>query len=197
MSLPFPTLQLMLATVLAGELLLMRSRLSADASRSADRGTLRLLLIIIPASVTVAWLAARNCPQARFESLLQLGPVAMSTLYAAGLGLFAAGLALRWYAVAYLGRLFTYDVAVAADHRLVDSGPYRHIRHPAYTGSLLTFVGLGLCGGNLLGLVLLVTPITWAFQHRIAIEERTLGLALGSRYTDYISRTRRLLPLIY
>ena len=78
--------------------------------------------------------------------MFALGPTAMKYLYGAGLVLFAAGLSLRWYSVVYLGRLFTYDVAIAADHRVVDSGPYRYIRHPAYSGSLLTFVGLGVCG---------------------------------------------------
>jgi len=117
--------------------------------------------------------------------LFALGPTAMKYLYGAGLVLFAAGLSLRWYSVVYLGRLFTYDVAIAADHRVVDSGPYRYIRHPAYSGSLLTFVGLGVCGGNALSLLVLVTPIALAFLRRIAIEEAALKLALGNRYCDY------------
>jgi len=197
MSLPFPTLQLLLAIVLAGELFLMRSRLSSDVSRTADRGSLRLLFIVISGSVALAWLTARVLPQARFESLFALGPAAMKWLYGAGLVLFTAGLGLRWYSVAYLGRLFTYDVAIAADHRVVDSGPYRYIRHPAYSGSLLTFVGLGLCGGNAVSLLVLVTPIALAFLRRMAIEEAALESALGGRYRDYVARTRRLIPLIY
>lgn len=197
MSLPFPTLQLLLAIMLAGELFLMRSRLSSDVSRAADRGSLRLLFITISGSVALAWFTARLLPQARFESLFALGPTAMKWLYGTGLVLFTAGLGLRWYSVVYLGRLFTYDVAIAADHRVVDSGPYRYIRHPAYSGSLLTFVGLGLCGGNAVSLLVLVTPIALAFLRRMAIEEAALESALGGRYRDYVARTRRLIPLIY
>lgn len=197
MRLPFPTLQLMLAFVLAGEVFLMRSRLSGDVSRAADRGSLRMLFVIIFGSVGLGWLAARMAPQATFESLFELGPTAMRGLYGAGLGLFAAGLGLRWVSVVHLGRLFTYDVAIAADHRVVDTGPYRHVRHPAYAGSLLTFVGLGVCGGNALSLLVLVTPIALAFLRRIAIEEAALVSALGGRYRDYAAKTKRLIPFVY
>jgi protein-S-isoprenylcysteine O-methyltransferase len=188
---------MLLAVMLACELFLMRSRLSGDSERRTDRGSLRLLFAIIFGSILLAWLAGRLVPHARFDALLALGPPALQALRWTGLGLFVAGLALRWYAMAYLGRLFTYDVAIAADHRVVDSGPYRLIRHPAYTGSLLSFVGLGVYGGNALSLLLLVAPIALAFLHRIAIEEAALETALGSRYVDYEGRTKRLIPFVY
>ena len=197
MSLPLPTPPMLLAFLLVGELWLMRSRLSGDASRKADRGSLRTLMAVIGASVGLAWLAKRGLPQANFESLFEMDPTALRRLYWVGLGLFAAGVSLRWYSMAYLGRLFTFDVAVAADQRVIDSGPYRHIRHPAYTGSLLSFVGLGLCGGNALSLLVLVAPIALAFRHRIVIEEAALTSALGGRYSDYAARTSRLIPFVY
>ena len=197
MNLPLPTPPMLLAFFLLGELWLMRGRLSGDASRKADRGSLRLLMAVIGVSVGLAWLAKRALPQANFDVLFDMSPTALKCLYAAGLCLFAAGLGLRWYAMAYLGRLFTFDVAIAADHRVVDSGPYRHVRHPAYTGSLLAFLGLGLCGGNLASLLVLVTPIALAFLRRIAIEEAALTSGLGPRYSEYAQRTKRLVPFVY
>lgn len=197
MNLPLPTPAMLLAFCFLGEFYLMRSRLSKDGSREADRGSLRLLLVTIAASVTLAWLAGRALPQASFAALCGLDQAALKPLYWVGLGLFAAGLALRWYAIAYLGRSFTFDVAVEADQRVVDTGPYRWIRHPAYTGSLLTFAGLGLCGGNALSLAVLVTPIAWAFLHRIGIEEAALAATLGERYSAYAARTWRLVPFVY
>jgi protein-S-isoprenylcysteine O-methyltransferase len=188
---------MLLGAMFAGEALLMRRRLSDDRSRSTDRGSLRLLFIVIAASVVAAWLVARLAPQVRFAALFGFDAAAAQRLYVAGLVLFAAGLALRWGSIAWLGRWFTFDVAVAEDQRVVDSGPYRFVRHPAYTGSLLSFVGLGLCGGNAASLAVLVVPIAWAFGHRIAIEEAALTAALGSRYADYASRTRRLIPFVY
>ena len=197
MNLPFTLPQLLLAFMLAGEAWLMRSRLSGDASRTADRGSLRLLMAVIGASVGLAWLAARLVPQARFDALFGLDATAMRCVSGIGVAVFAAGVSLRWYAIAYLGRLFTFDVAIAVDHRVIDTGPYRRVRHPAYTGSLLSFVGLGVCGGNALSLLVLVTPIALAFARRIVIEEAALTAALGSRYVDYAARTKRLVPFVY
>ena len=197
MTLPLPTPPMLFAFMLAGEIWLMRSRLSADASRQADRGSLRLLIAIILVSTGLAWAAKRRVPQASFEALLGLGPTALACIYWAGLALFVAGVGLRWYSMIYLGRLFTFDVAVADDHQVIASGPYRRIRHPSYTGALMAYAGLGLCGGNLLSLLVLVTPIALAFLRRIAVEEAALTSALGSRYADYAGRTKRLVPFVY
>jgi protein-S-isoprenylcysteine O-methyltransferase len=197
MSLPLPTPAMLVVFMAVGEGILMRGRLSKDRSRTADRGSLRMLFIIIPASVTLAWWVGRLVPQARFDALFASGPTAATILHAIGLILFVAALGLRWYSMAYLGRLFTFDVAIAEDHRVIDTGPYRFVRHPAYTGSLLSFVGLGLCGGNLLSLVVMLVPIGAAFLHRMAIEEAALTAALGARYADYVARTKRLVPFVY
>ena len=59
----------------------------------------------------------------------------------AGVVLFVAGLLLRWWAIIVLGRFFTVDVSIAEGHELIESGPYRFIRHPSYTGALLAFLG--------------------------------------------------------
>jgi len=193
----FPTPGMLLAILLISERLLMRGRLSGDRERTADRGSLRLLLVVIMASIILAWAAARLFPQASLASLFDLDAPAARHIYEAGLGVFAAGVGLRWLAIAWLGRLFTFDVAIAADHRVIDTGPYRLIRHPAYTGSLLSYVGLGLCAGNAVSLVVLVVPIAAAFLRRIAIEEAALASALGPDYLDYMGRTKRLIPLIY
>ena len=192
-----PTPPMLFAFMLAGEIWLMRSRLSGDASRRADRGSLQMLIAIILVSAGVAWAVKRRVPQGGFDALLGFDASAMAATYWLGFALFAAGLALRWYSMIYLGRLFTFDVNVAADHQVIDSGPYRLIRHPSYTGALMAYLGLGLCGGNLAALLVLITPIAFAFLRRIVIEEAALTAALGSRYVDYAHRTRRLIPFVY
>jgi protein-S-isoprenylcysteine O-methyltransferase len=118
-------------------------------------------------------------------------------LYFIGVSLFIGGIILRWYSIWKLGHFFTVDVAIAHQHQLIDSGPYRFVRHPAYTGALVAFLGFGLCLGNWLSILCLVGPITAAFLWRIRVEEGALIDALGDDYRAYMRRTARLLPFVY
>ena len=104
---------------------------------------------------------------------------------------------LRWWAIITLGRFFTVDVTIEKDHELVERGPFRMVRHPSYTGVLLAFVGLALTLDNWAALLVILLPIGVAFIHRMNVEENALSGALGSQYTDYIRRTKRLVPFIY
>lgn len=116
---------------------------------------------------------------------------------ALGAAVMVAGLVLRWYSIIYLGRFFTVNVAIATDHQLIDTGPYRRIRHPSYTGALLIFIGLGICMQNWLSLLLLAIGPTAAFLYRIRVEEAVLAGAFGERYLNYMVRTARLIPGVY
>ena len=95
MNPPFPTPGMLLAILLVSELFLMRKRLSSDSERTADRGSLRLLMVIISASVVLAWAAGRALPEARLAALLSLDSAAIKLVHWIGVGVFAAGLGLR------------------------------------------------------------------------------------------------------
>ena len=114
-----------------------------------------------------------------------------------GLAIFLAGIAIRLYSIIYLGKFFTANVAIAADHKLIDTGPYQQVRHPAYTGSLLTFLGFGLFFCNWASLVIMIVPVYAAFLWRIHIEEQALLGAFGEQYEEYMKRTKRLVPGVY
>jgi protein-S-isoprenylcysteine O-methyltransferase Ste14 len=60
----------------------------------------------------------------------------------------AVGIAIRQWAVMVLGRYFTTNVRVHPGQTVVEEGPYRWVRHPSYTGMLITFVGIGLALWN-------------------------------------------------
>ena len=111
--------------------------------------------------------------------------------------MFIGALALRWYAIVYLGRYFTVNVAIARDHRVIDSGPYRYVRHPSYTGALAAFLGLGLLLNNAAALLMIIVPPLLVFLRRIRIEEAALLAGLGDNYRAYMQRTRRLIPGLY
>lgn len=166
----------------------LRKRSRADAART-DRGSRHVLWIVIVSAWVLAFILAADVMLGHFR----VGPALLGVSLLA----FAGGLALRWYAILYLGRLFTVDVAIAPDHRLIDRGPYRWIRHPSYAGALLAFLGLGLCLGSLPALAMLLIPTAAAYRYRIAVEESALSRELGHAYSGYVGRTWRLLPGIY
>jgi protein-S-isoprenylcysteine O-methyltransferase Ste14 len=116
-------------------------------------------------------------------------------IFVAGLVLMLAGMALRWYAVWVLGPSFTVDVATRPGQTVVESGPYRWIRHPSYTGGLLTLLGVLVCCCNPVSLVALVIALA-GYGHRIRIEEEALATDLGAPYRDYMRRTKRLIPFV-
>jgi protein-S-isoprenylcysteine O-methyltransferase len=164
-------------------------RAKKDEARAVDRGSLRLLWIVIALSVAAAFSCAPTFPSAALQDAAMWQCV--------GTALFAAGLALRWYAIVHLGRFFTVNVAIASDHRVIDTGPYRFVRHPSYTGALMAFLGLALCLANWISLAVMMLPIVSVFMLRIHVEEAALVQALGDQYRNYMRRTQRLIPAIY
>jgi len=80
---------------------------------------------------------------------------------------------------------------------VIDTGPYRLIRHPSYSGALMAFLGLGLCIGNWASLATMLIPTLLVFSWRIRVGEQALLGALGEPYLTYTQRTKRLVPVIY
>ena len=66
-----------------------------------------------------------------------------------------------------LGRFFKFTVVVQADHQVVDTGPYRLIRHPSYTGLLMAALGLGIALGTWLSIPLCLAPPLIGFGIRL------------------------------
>jgi protein-S-isoprenylcysteine O-methyltransferase Ste14 len=116
---------------------------------------------------------------------------------ALGMAVFALGLFLRAWAVRELGRFFKFTVVVQANHRVIDTGPYRHIRHPSYTGLLLVVLGLGITLGTWLSIPACLLPPLVGFVIRLLHEERVLAGELGEPYRTYMRRTRRLIPGVW
>jgi len=164
-------------------------RRSGDPRRSRDRGTLSLLIVAIAAGLGAgAWLAWRDDGQlaAREPGLAWCG-----------MALMLAGLLLRWWSVRTLGRWFTVDLAVRAEQELVRHGPYRLLRHPSYTGALLTVLGFAVGTGQLAAGLVALLPVAAAFLWRIRIEEAMLARAFPDAWPAHVRDTWRLLPGIW
>ncbi|GLV55389.1 hypothetical protein KDH_22360 [Dictyobacter sp. S3.2.2.5] len=107
-----------------------------------------------------------------------------------------AGIALRLYAITMLGAFFTTAVAITPEQTVVEKGPYRLIRHPSYTGFLITLLGFGLSLANWLSLLVLMACALAGLSYRIHVEEHALQEHLGPRYQEYMQRTKRLIPFV-
>jgi protein-S-isoprenylcysteine O-methyltransferase Ste14 len=163
---------------------------STDASRVRDRGSLIVVVILWGAGIVLDFLLSFFLPQAAISWK-------RSEIFFIGITFMLAGISLRLYAMALLGRYFTFDVAIHSGQQVIEAGPYRYVRHPSYTGALLTLTGFGLALGNLAGLLVAVACLGFAYSYRIPVEEAALLEALGDPYQQYRKRTWRLVPFLY
>jgi len=113
-----------------------------------------------------------------------------------GLFLFFAGSILRLAAVFALGHRFSGLVAIQPDHQLKTDGLYRYIRHPSYTGLLLSMIGYTLFFRSAIGLILCVLLLLLLVS-RMNDEEQFLETHFGAEYRNYRLSTRRLIPFVY
>jgi len=103
------------------------------------------------------------------------------------------GLPLTIWSRARLGRYWSGVVALKQDHRLIQSGPYRVVRHPLYSGIILAAIGMVFCvttWSSLLGTAALLT----CFERRAHKEDALLASEFGSEFERYRQSTGRLLP---
>ena len=153
-----------------------------------DRGSLSVLWIAISLA-TVAGGMLRGVRATRIA--------APHTVFWIGIALILGGIVFRAIAIAFLWKHFSVAVVVSEQQELIQRGPYRFLRHPAYTGSLLSFLGLGLAFGNWISVAVIAVVTIAAMAYRIHVEEQALTERFGDAYRAYASRTKRLIPGLY
>jgi protein-S-isoprenylcysteine O-methyltransferase Ste14 len=165
----------------------VRSRPPAGATLK-DRGSRIVVVTSVGIGIALAANLAFAVPEAAIAAPSRLVPLA-------GIALVVGGEVFRLYAIRSLGRYFTLVVALQPGQHVVETGPYRRIRHPSYTGSLLSLLGMCLAMANWLSLLGMV-PATLGYWYRIRVEERALVEGLGEAYRAYMRRTKRIIPYI-
>jgi protein-S-isoprenylcysteine O-methyltransferase len=109
-----------------------------------DHGSMFLLWLVIGLSIVLCIDVIPRTGVDRYFTAWQMPASAA----AFGIVIFCAGFWLRIYSVRYLGKFFTVTVQISDDHQLIDSGPYKCVRHPSYSGALLEVLGIALCIRN-------------------------------------------------
>ena len=115
----------------------------------------------------------------------------------AGLVLILAAVILRIWARAHLRGLYSGHVEVQVGHRLVQSGPYRFVRHPGYTGFLLIALGLSIGYSSWIALAAIPLLLLPGLAYRMRVEERLLAEEFRDDFRSYARKPRKLIPWIW
>lgn len=124
-------------------------------------------------------------------------PFTPHPLFYTGITLGIAGVWFRTKAMRTLGRFFSRNIGIQTQHRVVDTGCYRYIRHPGYLGTLGTFLGFALSTASWLAVAGNLICFFMAYTYRMRVEEKALVIFFGPAYRDYQARTWKLIPYLY
>lgn len=151
-------------------------------SRAAHFVPLGLAGWLISAPTLSGWLGARWLPRTW-------------TAYEVGVTLVALGLVFAVWARIMLAGNWSGSVTIKEHHNIVQTGPYRFIRHPIYTGLVVAIFGSALARGEWRGLVALAIALV-ALWRKWRLEERWLEESFGAAYTTYRQSTWALIPFV-
>jgi protein-S-isoprenylcysteine O-methyltransferase Ste14 len=166
------------------------SRVARKQAATADGGSMAVLVLLqwigLALNFGLAWLWRATA--------ITWHPAAV---FVFGIILITLGVGLRWYSIRVLGEYFTRDVAVSADQQVVERGPYRYLRHPSYSGTFVTMLGVGLATGNWASVICLLACVFAGHYYRVKVEEGALLRTIGQPYVRYMERTKRFIPLVF
>ena len=161
-------------------------RKSSEKKTMSDRGSMLFIMIGF-------WLAILINPICVKMSTFIL-PVYFFWI---GVVLTIVGIFIRIYSVWTLRKFFTLNVQITTEQNIVKTGPYKYIRHPAYTGSILTLLGISISFRSAFGIIATIIIIVLVYGFRIQVEEKALEKSFGLSYEDYEKQTCRLIPYIW
>lgn len=104
--------------------------------------------------------------------------------------------ALGWAAVSHLGKFWRYEAALSEDHALIQSGPYRWLRHPIYASMLGLLVAIGLAWSWWPMLAAALVLFLAGTEIRVRAEDRLLAERFPDSFRAYRSRVAAYLPFI-
>jgi len=171
-----------------------RGRVAIVARTDPGRGT--EILWIVGALVAAFWPAGVLLdPRYAYDWPAAPGFPGSSALQVAGFAAALGGGLLFFGAARTLGRQMTPEIRIQEGHRLIQEGPYRFVRHPAYTAIVTGAAGLTALFLSL-PLALLTAVLLGLAVYRARLEEHLLASekGFGPVYLEYVSRTGRFLP---
>lgn len=112
-----------------------------------------------------------------------------------GFGLLICGICIRFWAIQSLGKYYSHIVRTVSHHKIIDKGPYRFLRHPAYAGMIMAFCGICAFYCNIVSVLIFLLLLQPSVILRIWIEEKALFSLEG--YSEYAKNRKRLIPYVW
>jgi len=166
----------------------MRQRRKSAITTMNDKGSLWLLYI----SITIGYVLSFSVGATTNGRIYH-----WDTFFGIGVVMVILGLIIRIQSILTLKNNFVYSVAKVVDHKLIETGIYKNIRHPGYLGQLIIFVGISISLSNWLSILLMVIPIAIGYNYRVNVEERFMLEEFGEDYLNYKNRSKKIIPMIY
>jgi len=165
----------------------VRQRRKSNIKTSRDKGSLYLLYGLITVGYALSFAVGAT----------KIGRIySWNTFFAVGMTLFVVGLLIRIHSILTLRQYFTYSVTKVENHKIIETGLYKFIRHPGYLGQLIIFFGISSSLSNWLSILLMMIPVTLGYRYRIEVEEKFLMEQFGEDYKHYQERTKKIIPII-
>jgi protein-S-isoprenylcysteine O-methyltransferase Ste14 len=166
----------------------IRQRSKSSVTTSRDKGSLWLLYSLI----TVGYALSFSIGATKIGRIYY-----WDTFFAIGMTLIVIGFIVRIHSILTLKQFFTYSISKVENHKIIETGLYKFIRHPGYLGQLIIFIGMSISISNWLSILFMMIPVTLGFLYRIKVEEKFMVEQLGEDYLNYQERTNRIIPMLY
>ena len=166
----------------------LRQRSKSKVMASSDRSSLGWLYGLI----TLGYALSFSIGATRIGRIYD-----WNTFFTIGMSLIVIGFMIRIHSILTLKQYFTYSVAKVENHKIIETGLYKFIRHPGYLGQLIIFIGISISVSNWLSILVMMIPIIPGYLYRIRVEEKFMLEQLGEDYINYQERTKRIIPMIY
>lgn len=113
-----------------------------------------------------------------------------------GILIIITGNIVRQYSMHIMGSSYVATLQIQDKPKLIKVGPFKLVRHPCYTGFMISLWGLGFASLNWFFLLLIMLFSLIVFLIQIRIEERELEAFFGEEYKEYKKTTKKILPYI-
>jgi Putative protein-S-isoprenylcysteine methyltransferase len=167
--------------------------ISAIKSKPAERlRNSALTVLMMAAFFGLFWLLRMGAVPTELNVVLWQSTLLMDL---GAIAIVLIGLFIFIWARRSLGSNWNANAATKKNHKLVQTGPYKRVRHPVYSGFLTMVLGTSLSFGQLIGLIILVICIVGLYLKALR-EESFLTMQFSEAYPKYKMKTKALIPYI-